>query len=148
MSVFAEVYRKFKLYFYKSVFERVQNRELTLTLAETFCVEIIAAMGRPTINEFASYINISSPNATYKVNNLIQKGYVEKIQSDSDKREYFLKVTDKYYDYYNISQNYVDKVEDRLADKCSKEDVEAFYRVLQAITDDLMPEVTIKDDKN
>ena len=37
------------------------------------------ALEEPTINEFASFVNISSPNAAYKVNSLIQKGYVEKI---------------------------------------------------------------------
>ena len=57
------VYTKFKLHFYKSFFEKIQNRETSLTTVETYCIEIIAAMGNPTVSEFASFIQISSPNA-------------------------------------------------------------------------------------
>ena len=75
-----------------------------LTTVETFCVEIINALGHPTVNEFSSFVNISPPNAAYKINSLIQKGYVTKEQSPDDKREYHLSVTQKYFDYCNISQ--------------------------------------------
>ncbi len=85
---FEAVYTKFKLHFYQEVFSRFQNREASLTAVETFCMEIILALKEPTINEFATFVQISSSNATYKVNNLIQKGYVEKVQSDADRREY------------------------------------------------------------
>lgn len=63
-------------------------------------------MGKPTINEFASFVQISPPNAAYKVNSLIKKGYLKKVQSENDRREYFLVVTQKYKDYYNISYSY------------------------------------------
>lgn len=45
---------------------------------------------RPTVNEFASFVQISPPNAAYKVNSLIRKGYLKKVQSQEDKREYRL----------------------------------------------------------
>ena len=104
---FRDVYTKFKLHFYQEVFSRFQNREASLTAVETFCMEIIMALEEPTINEFASFVNISSPNAAYKVNSLIQKGYVEKIRSNQDRREYHLRPTQKYMDYYNISTGYL-----------------------------------------
>lgn len=75
---FDRVYTKFKLHFYRAVFARFQNREASLTTVESFCMEIINALGHPTINEFSSFVNISPPNAAYKINNLIQKGYVTK----------------------------------------------------------------------
>lgn len=141
---FSEVYRKFKIRYYQNVFAQAPDRELSLTTIEAFCVEIIGALDNPTINEFASFINISSPNATYRVNSLIQKGYLEKVQSETDKREYHLKVTDKYYKYYNLSQNYVNIVLERVKKQCSKEDVEAFERVLYTMKEELMPEVDFK----
>ena len=90
------------------------KREQTLSTVEIYCVEIIHWLDGPTINEFANYIDISSPNATYKVNSLIQKGYVEKIQSTTDKREFILKCTDKYYKYWNLNEKYLEIVEDRV----------------------------------
>ena len=47
-EVFQEVYTKFKLHFYQSVFQRFATREATLTTVESFCMEGIMAMGEPT----------------------------------------------------------------------------------------------------
>ena len=89
LKSFIDVYTKFKLHFYKKVFESLQDGEASLTTVETFCIEIIYAMNKPTINQFAKLANISSPNAAYKVNNLIKKGYLKKVQSKEDKREFY-----------------------------------------------------------
>lgn len=142
-EAFSDVFKKFKLRYYQNVFAQAPNRELSLTTMEAFCTEIIGALGTPTINEFATFLNISSSNATYKVNSLIQKGYIEKIQSETDKREYHLKVTDKYYKYYNLSQSYVDEVLERLQKSCTPEEMEVFNRILCKMRDELMPEVEI-----
>ena len=90
---FDRVYAKFKLHFYQKVFEKIQDKENCLTTVETFCMEIIYAANGPTVNEFAKIANLSSPNAAYKVNNLVKKGYLNKIQSIEDRREYHLYVT-------------------------------------------------------
>ena len=100
---FSKVYTKFKMHFYQKMFEKLQERETSLTTVETFCMEIIYALDKPTVAQFADMANISSPNAAYKINNLVKKGYLKKVQSEEDKREYHLEVTQKYIDYYNIS---------------------------------------------
>ena len=92
-NAFFDVYNKFKLHFYQEIFQRFQGREASLTTVETFCMEAIQALQRPTINEFAVFMGISTPNAAYKVGNLIRKGYLRKIQSQKDRREYHLEVT-------------------------------------------------------
>lgn len=138
-----KVYTKFKLHFYKSLFEKIQQRETSLTTVETYCIEIIHAMGTPTIGEFASFIQISSPNAAYKVNSLIKKGYLRKVQSEDDKREYYLEVTDKYYEYYNMNAVYVKKVAERMRERFTKEELEVLEKVLMIMNSELMPEVEV-----
>ena len=142
-EAFIKVYTKFKLHFYRSLFEKIQQRETSLTTVETYCIEIIHAMGTPTIGEFASFIQISSPNAAYKVNSLIKKGYVRKVQSEDDKREYYLEVTDKYYEYYNMNTVYVKKVTERMRERFTKEELEILERVLMVMSSELMPEVEV-----
>ena len=93
---FNDVYRKFKLHFYMETFARFQDREASLTTVESFAMEAIAALGSPTVHEFATFMRISSSNAAYKIGSLIKKGYVEKVQSESDGREYHLRPTQKY----------------------------------------------------
>lgn len=142
---FAEVYTKFKLHFYQEVFSRFQDREASLTAVETFCMEIILALKEPTINEFASFVHISSPNAAYKVNSLIQKGYVEKVRSSQDRREYHLRPTEKYMHYYDISSGYMREVMDRVKTRFTPEESEQLDRMLQVVGQELMPEVRTKE---
>ena len=147
-KLFVEVYTKFKLHFYQEIFERFQNREASLTTVETFAMETIQALDSPTINEFASFMRISPPNAAYKVNSLIRKGYVRKVQSREDKREYHLEVTRKYQDYYNISSSYIETVVGRMRQRFTPEDQAKLTEILRVITNELMPEVTAGMEKN
>ena len=141
---FDRIYTKFKLHFYQAVFSRFQTREASLTAVETFCMEIIRALDEPTINEFASFANLSSPNAAYKVNSLIRKGYVEKVQSPSDRREYHLRPTQKFHDYYNLSSAYVQEVMNRVRERFTPEEVAQMDRVLRIVGQELMPEVDLR----
>ena len=145
-QTFNSVYTKFKLHFYKAVFSRFQDREASLTTVESFCMEIIMALGRPTINEFARFVQISPPNAAYKVNSLVQKGYVRKVQSPEDKREYFLEVTQKYIDYYNISYSYLNTVMDRIKHRFPEEEVERLEDMPHVISSELMPEIPLPEE--
>lgn len=140
-DAFSSVYIKFKLHFYKEIFQRFQNREASLTTVETFCMESILYLGRPTVNEFATFMCISPPNAAYKVNSLVKKGYINKVQSETDRREFHLEVTQKYMDYYNLSANYVDTVLARIGQRFTPEECETLERMLTVISGELMPEV-------
>ena len=141
---FLTVYNKFKMHFYQQVFSKFQEREASLTAVETFCMEIILTLNEPTINEFATFVHISSPNAAYRVNSLMQKGYVEKIQSANDRREYHLRPTQKYMDYYNISSQYLHQVMERVKEKFSPEEAEMLDKMLAVVGQELMPEVQLK----
>ena len=140
---FTQVYSKFKLHFYQKVFGRFQSREASMTTVETFCMEIIHALGQPTVNEFASFVQISPPNAAYKVNNLIHKGYLKKVRSNTDRREFYLVPTEKYEDYYNISYRYLGKVMERVQRRFSPEDLARLEEMLEIISDELMPEIPL-----
>ncbi|WP_297210904.1 MarR family transcriptional regulator [uncultured Flavonifractor sp.] len=140
---FETVYTKFKLHFYQEIFERFQNREASLTTVETFAMETIQALGSPTVNEFASFMRISPPNAAYKINSLIRKGYVQKIQSAQDKREYHLRVTEKYKEYYNVSSDYVRVVTERMRERFTPEECTKLEEMLSIISKELMPEISL-----
>lgn len=140
---FFDVYTKFKLHFYKEIFQRFQEREASLTTVETFCMESIYALGSPTVNEFASFMCISAPNAAYKVNSLVKKGYLKKVQSVNDRREYHLEVTQKYIDYYDISASYMNTVMDRITQRFSTEDCAKLDEILTIVGQELMPEIEL-----
>ena len=142
-DAFQAVYTKFKLHFYQKVFHRFATREATLTTVESFCMEGIMALGEPTIAEFSRMMQISTPNAAYKIGSLVRKGYVEKIQSTTDRREYHLRPTQKYIDYYSISYSYLHTVIERVRERFSPEDVAKMEEMLTIINDELMPELQL-----
>ena len=137
---FAEVYDKFKLQFYRRVFELMRDRDDSLSAMEAFSLEVIYMLGNPTVSQFADFLNISQSNATYKVNNLIKKGYLDRQNSTVDRREYHLILTDKYYTYMNIYANYEMTVMRRVKERFPEEDIACFDRILQVMSEELMLE--------
>ena len=136
---FATIYTKFKLHFYQTISKR-KTVDASLTIFEVFCMEGILALEEPTIAQFGRLMNLSTPNAAYKVNNLVKKGYVERVQSQTDKREYHLKPTQKYLDEYNVSYSYLDTVIARAREHFSEDELEKFAQMLEFIGNELMPE--------
>ncbi len=140
-QLFVEVYTKFKLQFYSRIFKRFETREASLTAVETFCIEVIHALGTPTISEFANFVDISLANATYKVQSLEKKGYLTKERSKKDRREYRLVVTERFFEYLSFNINYVDTVIQRIEEHFSPQDVNTLKRMLNEISTELMSEV-------
>ena len=86
----------------------------------------------PTLGQFAATLGISQPNATYKVNNLVAKGYLEKIPGE-DRREVRLQTAGKFNAYYHDNEQALREAMDALAGRFSPEELDAAERVMQAL---------------
>ena len=139
------LYIKFKLNFYHNVTSRLKERETNLTAAETFCAEVIHVLNKPTIGQFSNFIRISQANASYKIQSLVKKGYVQKIQSENDRREFRLILTEKFHKYYDINQNYLAEVSKRIKARFSPERAADFAEMLDIISEELMPEINLSE---
>ncbi len=131
----AETNNRVRLRVFQKMLNRFRGSDAPLTLTEELCVEIIHSLGEPTISEFAEFSHLSAPNATYKVNSLVRKGYIEKVQSETDHREYHLHVTDRYRTQYELSDTDMRRVRSRLSRQFTSQQLETFTQVLTAITD-------------
>ena len=74
---------------------------------------------------------------------MIDKGYIEKVQSEKDRREFHLHVTDKYLEYLNLSEGYVKTVAERAEERFTEERIETLNDILNDMSDFLMKEVDI-----
>ena len=137
---FAEVYEKFELQFFRRIFEQVRERDGSLSAMEAFSLEVIYLLHEPTVGQFADFLNISQSNATYKVNSLIRKGYIERLNSQTDRREYHLKLTEKFLNYVGLFNKYEHTVMERIETRFPAEDVRKFDEMLAVISGELMPE--------
>ena len=133
-QAFNEVYTKFKLHFYQEIFRRFQNREASLTTVETFCMESIMALGRPTVNEFATFMCISPPNAAYKVNSLVKKGYVDRFRSKEDRRVVYVRLLEKGENAYHHHEDYHKQMTQAIVDKLDESEIPVLLKTLDALT--------------
>ena len=123
---FSHVYDKFKLLLYDKAFNDDGDDD-ALSAFEVICMEIITALKEPTVNAFADAAHMSSPNATYRVNSLIKKGYINKK-------------TEKYTKNYGMVYDYIGIVCDRIKEKFSEDDVEKLDEILEVVAKELTPE--------
>ncbi|HAX39794.1 MAG TPA: MarR family transcriptional regulator [Clostridiales bacterium] len=99
-ALVSDLYRNLRLTHYRNLFGHLREKAGSLSAIEAFSAEVIYLLDRPTISEFADFLGISQPNASYKVNSLVTKGYLERVCNDDDHREAHLFVTKKFLDYY------------------------------------------------
>ena len=131
---FVKFYKRLRLMHYRELFVRIREKDGSLSATEAFAVDVIYLLGSPTLTQFAETLGVSKPNATYKVNNLVAKGYVRKTVSDGDKRECRVTVSDKFFKYYDTHSGFLDSVMALLEDKFTQEELGTFEAVLDAIS--------------
>mgnify|MGYP000043885115 CR=1 FL=1 len=132
---FEKLYYKFRNNYCKNLFSSVNDDKDSLSPTESYCVEVIYLLNRPTVRQFANYVNISQPNATYRISNLIEKGYVRKVLSLEDRREYFLEVTEKFSKNYGINASYNAELMNIIRENFSKEEIETMERLIKKLND-------------
>ena len=89
---FIQLYRRMRL----AIYRRLLRRTGQLSAADAFAADIIYLLEQPTLTQFAGEMGISQPSASYRVNELAQKGVVEKVISPRDRRECRLRVGAEY----------------------------------------------------
>ncbi len=126
-------YDRLRLLSYRGMFRLLRERDSSLSASEAYAVDVIYLLNAPTVKQFADCLGISQPNATYKINQLIQKGYVQKVPSREDRRELHLHVTEKYMRYWNESSGTMHRALSILKDRFTPEELETFSRMLETL---------------
>lgn len=123
---------RLRLESYRTLFAAIRERGGSLSATEAFSADIIHLLGEPTLGQFADTIGISQPNATYKVSNLVTKGYVEKITGE-DRREVRLHTCGKFDSYYDEGQGLLEKAMKALKGSFSPEELDTASAVAEAL---------------
>lgn len=135
---FEKLYFKFRNNYCKNLFSSVNEEKDSLSPTESYCVETIFLLNRPTVHQFANYVNISQPNATYRISNLIEKGYVRKVLSMEDRREYYLEVTDKFSKNYGMNSSFNTELMNGIRDKFTKEEIAQLEKMMKKIVNEVL----------
>lgn len=127
------LYKKLRLMHYRELFGRIREKDGSLSATEAFAADTVYLLGNPTLSQFAQALGVSQPNATYKANNLVAKGYIKKTLSPDDKRECRLMAADKFYSYYDTQCEFISKTLDKLRNQFSDTELEVFEKMLHAL---------------
>lgn len=125
------LYRRLRLESYRRLFRSVKERDGSLSATEAFSADVIHLLGEPTLSQFAQCLGISQPNATYKVNSLVSKGYVEKAVPDQDRREIRLKISEKFRRYYDENRGSLQAASAALEERFTPQELQTASQVLE-----------------
>jgi len=78
-------------------------------------------------------MHITKPAVTASANKLIEKGLATKKRSGEDRRLYYLSLTDKGREVYNVSKSANKRFEELIRERLSKEEVDELTRLLAEI---------------
>lgn len=125
---FIQLYRRMRLVIYR----RLLRRTGQLSAADAFAADIIYLLEQPTLTQFAGEMGISQPSASYRVNELAQKGVVEKITSPQDRRECRLRVGAEYRKKTLDAPGRVEALMGELTRRFTRQELETTAAVLDA----------------
>lgn len=137
-ELFEDLYMKFTMSFYKNASQNQTVDIENISSVEMSCLEVVYFLKNPTYSELAEFLNISQPNATYRINKLIKKGYLTKFNNEKDRRVYYLQVTDKFMNYYSLNDNYINNVIANLKKRCTADEIQQFEKMLKVLTKEVM----------
>ena len=125
---FIQLHRRMRLVIYR----RLLRRTGLLSAADAFAADIIYLLEQPTLTQFAGEMGISQPSASYRVNELAQKGVVEKITSPRDRRECRLRVGAEYRKKTLDAPGRVEALMGELTRRFTRQELETTAAVLDA----------------
>jgi DNA-binding MarR family transcriptional regulator len=98
-------------------------------------LNIIAVTPDCTVSGLAKMLGTSTPGVTAKVNDLVRKGLVEKVQDSADRRTFWLRLRPEIMAVYEDWGRASGDQEAWLLEKYSKDDIALFCRMLKDIAD-------------
>ncbi|MEK0316275.1 MarR family winged helix-turn-helix transcriptional regulator [Cohnella sp. 56] len=73
--------------------------ESNMPAPQYYMLQTLASEEKMTVSQFANLLNVSLPAVTNLSGKLVRKGFVERVVSEADRRQVFLKITDAGRDF-------------------------------------------------
>ena len=127
------LYRMLSLLAYRKMFGTIHEKKGSLSATEAFSADVIHLLGTPTMSQFAAYLGVSQPNATYKVSSLVAKGYVQKTVPEEDRREVRLQTCGKFNSYFEEQSERLTRAIESLTDTYSSGQLSLVAEVLDTL---------------
>ncbi len=108
-----------------------------LTITQMHYIEVISRLQNPNVTELAVELKLSKPTVTVGVDRLIEKGYIEKVQSDGDRRNSHLHLTEKGEKINEMHDYAHNKFVELISESIDKEELIKLEELLEKLTSKL-----------
>ncbi len=107
-----------------------QGELAELSMKQLIYLDTIAGLDHPTFSDLAKRLEVSKPSVTAIVSKLMQKGYVEKVQSEEDRRSFYVLLTDKGKALSQMHANIHRRIAEHFTQALDEHELHQFARLL------------------
>ena len=97
-------------------------------------INVISQVRDCTVSKIADMLHVTKSAVTLKMNELVKAGAVEKVQSETDRRVYYLRLSPRMQESVSIYDKVFDQIEMQLKNKYSAEQLELFHEIIHDIS--------------
>jgi len=114
-------------------FAELESELADLSMKQIIYLETIARLGKPTFSELAKRLGVTRSSVTGIITKLIQKGYVQKIQSSDDRRSFNILLTEKGQGLSEMHKNLHHKIAELISRNLSERELSQLAVLLDKI---------------
>lgn len=104
-----------------------------LSIKEMHTIEAIGMREKRTTGEVAKSLSITVGTLTVAINNLVKKGYVERVRSEEDRRIVRLQLTNRGRLFYRAHQHFHKSMVKAALEEMSQDEKEALIKGLDSL---------------
>ena len=108
-------------------------QEEGFTARQIVYIEMINTLGNPNLGEIAKALKLSKPSVTAIVDKLASKGYIEKFQSDEDRRSFHVHLSPKGNMLVRMHEETHNKIIDLLKNNLDSKDLKKLVTILNKV---------------
>lgn len=131
---------------YKNHIEKIMTKQefSRFSINHMYYLEYIYTLNNPTFSQLAQALNVSKPSVTAMIKKLTDKGYVKKMNSEQDKREFHIYLTDRGKEILNVELEVYKNFTDRISRYLSEDEIELFSKLVSKIILNMKKEKTME----
>ncbi len=127
--------RALKIFRRSGIYNRVGTKLSDADIMVLFCVAFCDIDHEMMITDIAKTLKVTLPAVTHKVNELVEKNYIEKVPSEKDLRVIFIRLTPEGKEYVKtIKDDYYRPIQ-ILSDHLGEEDTQTLLRILEKVSE-------------
>jgi DNA-binding MarR family transcriptional regulator len=108
-------------------------QEEGFTARQIVYIDTINMLGNPNLGEIAKALKLSKPSVTAIVDKLASKGYIEKFQSDEDRRSFHVHLSAKGKNLVKMHAETHNKIVDMLQNNLGSKDLKKLVTILNKV---------------